>query len=54
MVYKSELAVDRTAGDKLGGLDVDIFGRLVGHLRLEAAHGNQAGQVRRFLLGITL
>lgn len=45
MVYKSELAVDRAAGDKLSGFDLDVFGRLVGHVREEAAHRHQAGQV---------
>lgn len=54
MVYKSELAVDRTAGDELGGLYVDVFGRRVGHVGLEAAYGHQAGQVRGFLIHVTL
>lgn len=54
LVYKSELAVDRTAGDELGGLDGDVFGRRVGDVGLDAANGHQAGQVRGFLLGFTL
>lgn len=54
MIYKSELAVDRTTGDKLCGLDVDLFGRMVGRVRVEAAHRHQAGQVRGFLLGIAV
>lgn len=54
LVYKNELAVDGTAGDKLSGLDVDVFGRLVGHVREEAAHHHQAGQVWGFLLSVTL
>lgn len=45
MVYKSELAIDGTAGDKLSGLDIDVFGRLVRRVREEAAHHYQAGQV---------
>ena len=45
LVYKSELAVDRTAGYELSGLHVDVFGRVVGHVRVEAAHCHQAGQI---------
>lgn len=45
LVYKSELAVDSTAGDELGGLDLDVFGRrAVGHLRVETTRCHQTGQ----------
>lgn len=45
LVYESELAVYRAARDKLGGLEADVFGRLVGPVRQGAAHRHQAGQV---------
>lgn len=47
LVYKRELAVNGAARDKLGGLDVDIFGGLVGAVREEAAHHHQAGEPAR-------
>lgn len=52
LVYESELAVYRAARDKLSGLDVDVFGRLVGPVRQGAAHRHQAGQVGGFLLPV--
>lgn len=54
LVYKNELAVNGAAGHELSGLDVDVFGRLVGHVREEAAHRHQAGQVWGFLLSVTI
>lgn len=54
MVYKSELAVDRTAGDELGGLGGDVFGRVVGRVGVEAAHRHQTGQMGRFFLAVSL
>lgn len=54
MIYKSELAVNRTASDELGGLDVDVFGRLMGRVTVEAAHGHQARQGRAFLVSVGL
>lgn len=42
LIYKSELAVDCTAGNKLCGSDFDVFGDLVGDVGVEAAHGHQA------------
>lgn len=54
LVYKSEFAVDRTAGDELSGFDTDVFGRVVGQVRVEAAHRHQAGQVWGFFLGVAL
>lgn len=52
LVYESELAVYRPARDKLSGLDVDVFGRLVGPVGQGAAHHHQAGQVWGFLLPV--
>lgn len=52
LVYKSELAVDCIASDELSGLDVDVFGGLVGHMRVEAAHSHQASQVWGVLFGV--
>lgn len=54
LVYESELAIYRTAGDELNGLDVNVFGRLVGPVREEATHRHQAGQVGGFLLRVSL
>lgn len=51
MIYKSELAVDCTAGYKLGGLDVDVFRGLVGEAGVEAAHRHQAAQAGHLLVG---
>lgn len=52
LVYESELAVYRAARDELSGLNVDVFGRLVGPVRQGAAHRHQAGQVWGFLLPV--
>lgn len=54
LVYECKLAIDRTAGDKLSGLDVNVFGRLVGPVREEAAHHHQASQVWGILLRVTV
>lgn len=55
MIYKSELAVDCTAGYKLGGLDVNVFRGLVGDVGVEAAHRHQAVQAGRLLVrGVAL
>lgn len=54
MLYKSELAVDGTASHKLGGLDFDIFGGLVGRVGLHAAHGHQTGEARGDLFAVGL
>ena len=50
LVYERELAVNGAARDKLGGLDVDVFGGLVGVQREEAAHHHQAGETGRFFV----
>lgn len=52
LVDKSELAIYRAARDELSGLDVDVFGRLVGPVGQGAAHRHQAGQVWGFLLPV--
>lgn len=41
----NELAIDGTAGDKLGGLEIDVLGRQVGGMGLDVTYGHQACQV---------
>lgn len=55
LIYKSELAVDCTAGDELRGSDADVFGGLVGGVGVQAAHGHQATHAGGFLVdGVAL
>lgn len=50
MIYKSELAVDCTAGYELGGFDVDVFLGLVGNVGVESANCHQAVQAGGLLI----
>lgn len=45
LIDEGEPAVDGAARDELGGLDVGVFGGLVGAVVQQPAHRHQAGEV---------